>query len=94
MRLAAARPQPIPCYAEMGSTNPLFILRGALRERGAELAKGLQTSFTLGSGQFCTKPGLVFVPQQGMDEFLDALRSGVSCARRAWDADAVDRGAL
>ena len=78
MRLAAARPQPIPCYAEMGSTNPLFILRGALRERSAELAKGLQTSFTLGSGQFCTKPGLVFLPQQDVDDFLDALRSGVS----------------
>jgi NADP-dependent aldehyde dehydrogenase len=62
----------------MGSTNPLFILRGALRERGAELAKGLQSSFTLGSGQFCTKPGLVFVPQQQAGEFLDALRSGVS----------------
>ncbi len=78
MRLAAARPQPIPCYAEMGSTNPMFILRRALRERGADLAKGLQTSFTLGSGQFCTKPGLVFVPQQEAGEFLDALRSGVS----------------
>jgi NADP-dependent aldehyde dehydrogenase len=78
MRLAAGRPQPIPCYAEMGSTNPLFILRGALRERAADLAKGLQTSFTLGSGQFCTKPGLVFVPQQDADEFLDALRSGLS----------------
>lgn len=77
-RLAASRPQPIPCYAEMGSTNPLFILRGALRERAADLAKGLQTSFTLGSGQFCTKPGLVFVPQKGVDEFLDALRGGVS----------------
>lgn len=78
MRLAASRPQPIPCYAEMGSTNPLFILRGAMKERAADLAKGLQTSFTLGSGQFCTKPGLVFVPQQEAGEFLDALRSGVS----------------
>ncbi len=78
MRLAASRPQPIPCYAEMGSTNPLFVLPGALRERGADLAKGLQTSFTLGSGQFCTKPGLVFVPQREAGEFLDALRSGVS----------------
>jgi NADP-dependent aldehyde dehydrogenase len=78
MKLAAARPQPIPCYAEMGSTNPLFVLPGALRERGAELAKGLQTSFTLGSGQFCTKPGLVFVPQKDAGEFLDALRGGVS----------------
>lgn len=78
MKLAAARPQPIPCYAEMGSTNPLFVLPGALRERGAELAKGLQTSFTLGSGQFCTKPGLVFVPQQGAGDFTDVLRSGVA----------------
>ncbi|HEV2576067.1 MAG TPA: aldehyde dehydrogenase (NADP(+)) [Acidobacteriaceae bacterium] len=77
MKLAATRPQPIPCYAEMGSTNPLFVLPGALRERGAELAKGLQTSFTLGSGQFCTKPGLVFVPQRDADEFLGTLRGGV-----------------
>jgi NADP-dependent aldehyde dehydrogenase len=78
MKLAAARPQPIPCHAEMGSTNPLFVLPGALRERGTELAKGLQTSFTVGSGQFCTKPGLVFVPQQDAGEFVDALRSGVA----------------
>ncbi|HEY4009985.1 MAG TPA: aldehyde dehydrogenase family protein, partial [Acidobacteriaceae bacterium] len=77
MRLAASRPQPIPCYAEMGSTNPLFVLPGALRTRGAELAKGLQTSFTLGSGQFCTKPGLVFVPQHGADDFVRTLGSGV-----------------
>src|SRR6185437_11430240 len=39
MRLAASRPQPIPCYAEMGSTNPLFVLPGAMRQRGADLAK-------------------------------------------------------
>jgi NADP-dependent aldehyde dehydrogenase len=78
MQLANARPEPIPCFAEMGSTNPLFILPEALRQRGAALAQGLQSSFTLGSGQFCTKPGLVFVPQDGAGEFLDALRSGVA----------------
>ncbi len=78
MRLAASRPQPIPCYAEMGSTNPLFVLPGALKARGAELAKGLQTSFTLGSGQFCTKPGLIFVPEQDAEEFVGALRRSVS----------------
>lgn len=78
MRLAANRPEPIPCFAEMGSTNPLFVLPGAMRERGAALAQGLQGSFTLGSGQFCTKPGLVFVPEQGSGEFLDALRAGVA----------------
>lgn len=63
MDLAAARPEPIPCFAEMGSTNPLFVLPGALRERGEAIASGLHTSFTLGAGQFCTKPGMVFLPQ-------------------------------
>jgi alpha-ketoglutaric semialdehyde dehydrogenase len=77
MRLAAERPEPIPCYAEMGSTNPLFILPRAMRERAAQLAQGLQTSFTLGSGQFCTKPGLVFVPKDHNEEFVRMLHSGV-----------------
>jgi len=44
----------------MGSTNPVFILPGALRERKEEIAKGLTASVTLGVGQFCTNPGLVF----------------------------------
>lgn len=61
MDLAAARPEPIPVYAEMGSTNPLFILPGAARERGDQIAAGLHGSVTLGAGQFCTKPGLVIV---------------------------------
>jgi 2,5-dioxopentanoate dehydrogenase len=63
MDLAAARPEPIPFFAEMSSTNPVFILPGALRERGEAIAFGLHASFTLGSGQFCTKPGMVFVPK-------------------------------
>jgi len=63
MDIAAARPEPIPFYAEMSSTNPVFILPGALRERTESLASGLHASFTLGAGQFCTKPGLVFVPE-------------------------------
>jgi NADP-dependent aldehyde dehydrogenase len=57
---AAQRPTPIPVFAEMGSTNPVFILPGALRERKVEIAKGLTASVTLGVGQFCTNPGLVF----------------------------------
>lgn len=63
MKLAALRPEPIPCYAEMGSVNPLFVLPGALKARASEFARGLQASFTIGSGQYCTKPGLVFVPK-------------------------------
>ena len=75
MDLAAQRPDPIPCFAEMSSTNPVFILPGALRERGSQIATGLHGSFTLGAGQFCTKPGLVFLPQQEQAEpFLAELR--------------------
>lgn len=75
MDLAAARPRPIPCFAEMSSTNPVFVLPSALRERGPQLAKGLFNSFTLGAGQMCTKPGLVFLPEQPEAEtFLADLR--------------------
>jgi 2,5-dioxopentanoate dehydrogenase len=62
MDLAAARPEPIPVYAEMGSTNPVFILPAALRQRAAEIASGLHASMTMAAGQFCTKPGLIFLP--------------------------------
>lgn len=61
MDLAAARPEPIPVYAEMGSVNPVFLLGGALAARAEEMAAGLHASVTLGVGQFCTNPGLVFV---------------------------------
>jgi alpha-ketoglutaric semialdehyde dehydrogenase len=55
---AAMRPEPIPVHAEMGSSNPVFVLPGALEVRGEAIAKGLAASVTLGSGQFCTNPGL------------------------------------
>ncbi|MBZ0291946.1 MAG: aldehyde dehydrogenase (NADP(+)) [Anaerolineae bacterium] len=58
---AAARQEPIPVYAEMGSINPIVILPGALEARGEALAEGLVGSVTLGSGQFCTNPGLVML---------------------------------
>ena len=81
---AARRPEPIPVYAEMGSTNPVFILPGALKERGESIAQGLVGSVTLGVGQFCTKPGLVFVPKGAGDalvqktaELLEAAPAGV-----------------
>ena len=57
--LASARPNPIPVYAEMGSTNPVFMLPEALKERQETIADGLIQSTTLGVGQFCTNPGLV-----------------------------------
>lgn len=60
--LATSRPDPIPFYGELGSLNPVVITEAAVAARSAELAAGLAASFTLGAGQFCTKPGLVFIP--------------------------------
>jgi alpha-ketoglutaric semialdehyde dehydrogenase len=79
MDVAASRLEPIPFYAEMSSTNPVFILPGALRERGDSIATGLHTSFTLGAGQFCTKPGMVFLPAgHEASAFTDKLRQLVT----------------
>lgn len=60
--LATSRDDPIPFHGELGSLNPVVITAGAVAERADELADGLVDSFTLGVGQFCTKPGIVFVP--------------------------------
>lgn len=75
MKLAAARPEPIPCYMEMSSTNPFIVLPEALRTRTPQIAEGLFGSFTMGVGQFCTKPGLVFLPH---DKNADALVAGLA----------------
>ncbi len=77
--LAALRPEPIPVYAEMGSTNPVFVLPGALEARGVEIAQGLAGSVTLGVGQFCTNPGLVLtVEGPAFTAFRDAAAEAVS----------------
>ena len=60
---AARRPEPIPVYAEMGSTNPVFFLPQILQEKGEALALAYVNSVTLGVGQFCTNPGLAVVQQ-------------------------------
>jgi NADP-dependent aldehyde dehydrogenase len=63
----------------MGSVNPVFVLPGAMAAHGDKIAAGLLNSFTLGSGQFCTKPGLVFVPSADASlSFVTALKNGVS----------------
>ncbi|WP_098483524.1 aldehyde dehydrogenase (NADP(+)) [Georgenia soli] len=58
-----ARPEPIPFYGELGSVNPAFVTERAWAERREEVLTGFAASFTLGMGQFCTKPGLLFVPE-------------------------------
>lgn len=59
---AAARPRPIPFYGELGSLNPVVVTAAAAAERAEQIGTGLAGSFTLGNGQFCTKPGLVLAP--------------------------------
>jgi alpha-ketoglutaric semialdehyde dehydrogenase len=81
---AAARPDPIPVFSEMSSLNPLFVLPGALRERGAQLAEGVRNSVTLGVGQFCTKPGLIFgVGGEDLQSFAETLRERFEAATPA-----------
>jgi NADP-dependent aldehyde dehydrogenase len=75
---AARRARPIPVYAEMASTNPVFVLPGALAERGEQIATGLVGSVTLGVGQFCTKPGLVFLPASSeSDGFVQSAQKAL-----------------
>lgn len=70
--LAAARPDPIPFYGELSSINPVIVTPAAAAERAEGIGRGLAGSATLGAGQFCTKPGLVFVPE-GAERFVDAV---------------------
>lgn len=71
MKIAAARPRPIPVYAEMSAINPVILLPHALASRGAALAAGYVGSLTMGSGQFCTNPGLVLaLDGPELDAFL------------------------
>ncbi len=60
LQLAQQRPVPIPLYAEMSSINPMLLFPGALQQRAESLAQGFTDSLTLGCGQFCTNPGIVF----------------------------------
>jgi NADP-dependent aldehyde dehydrogenase len=74
--LCARRPHPIPFYGELGSVNPVIIFPAAARTRAQEIARGYAASLTLGVGQFCTNPGVLFVPDE--PELLDAIRAAVA----------------
>lgn len=76
--LAAVRDVPIPVYAEMSSINPVFLLPGALAERGDKIAQGWVDSVTLGTGQFCTKPGVAIgIAGADFDRFREAALAAV-----------------
>lgn len=76
--LASSRPDPIPFFGELGSVNPVVLTPAAVAARSEGLARGLVASFTLGAGQFCTKPGVVFVP--GGSGFEERVAAGMSSA--------------
>jgi len=72
--LASKREEPIPVFAEMGSVNPVVMLPGALEQRGQNLAKTYAKSITLGTGQFCTNPGLILgIKSDGLSKFIQQL---------------------
>lgn len=72
--MAAARPLPIPVFAEMSSINPVILLPGALRVRGEQVATELAASVVLGVGQFCTNPGLIIgIQSADFDSFVENL---------------------
>lgn len=82
--LAAGRPRPIPVYAEMGSVNPVFVTEAAAAARGGAIAAGFAASMTMGVGQFCTKPGLAFVPSdEAGDDLVAALASELAATEPA-----------
>jgi NADP-dependent aldehyde dehydrogenase len=72
--LAVSRPEPIPFYGELGSVNPAFVTPDAGAQRADDVAAGFVGSMSLGNGQFCTKPGLLFVPAgAGIEDRVAAL---------------------
>jgi NADP-dependent aldehyde dehydrogenase len=88
---ACARPQPIPFYGELGSLNPVFVTAAAAATRGEAIADGFVACLTNGTGQFCTKPGVLFTPRSSgllerIAERITAAESGPLLNERIRDA--------
>lgn len=78
VRAAAERDEPIPVYAEMSSINPMFLMPDAMAQRAAQIGTGFIESLTLGSGQFCTNPGLVIALEgDALNQFRTAAASAL-----------------
>ncbi len=78
INIANARPDPIPVFAEMSSINPVIMLDGIMESSAEKLAEETVASFTMGTGQFCTKPGLIIgFASEGFNRFVDKLTATV-----------------
>ncbi|HEX5566479.1 MAG TPA: aldehyde dehydrogenase (NADP(+)) [Streptomyces sp.] len=92
---AATRPHPIPFHGELGSLNPVVVTEAAAKERAEQIGGGLAGSMTLGTGQFCTKPGLVLVPEgEPGDRLVKALAESLGGADAGTLLDARMREAF
>lgn len=90
MDVAAARPEPIPFYGEMGSVNPVFVLPRALKERAAKMAEAYVGSVNMGVGQFCTNPAVVLgLKSADLQSFVD---SAAELAAKVAPATMLHRG--
>ena len=92
MDLAAARQQPIPVYAEMGSVNPVFLGPKTLEKTGEAIANGLSGSVCMGTGQFCTSPGLAVMVEN--EAFEAQMKSAMDTAARGYLLNPGIRDAL
>ena len=81
LKIAQSRPEPIPVYAEMSSINPVILFAGALEERGPDIGRSFVNSMMMGSGQFCTSPGLILgMASDGLDRFSAAASEALTAA--------------
>lgn len=78
--IANDREEPIPVYAEMGSVNPIFTFPQRLNNELVPMAQSYVSSLTLGAGQFCTNPGLIFVPKEIAPSFENAVSEALQSA--------------
>jgi len=79
VRIANARAQPIPVYAEMSSINPVFLLPAALANRAEAIGRDFADSLTMGAGQFCTNPGLVVaIDSPDLERFVAAAAAALA----------------
>jgi 2,5-dioxopentanoate dehydrogenase len=78
MKIAAARKEPIPVYAEMSSINPVLLFPNALKNRGEAIGKAFVASLVMGAGQFCTNPGLILaVDGPDLDKFIESASAAL-----------------
>ncbi len=88
--LCASRPKPIPFFGELGSVNPVFILPEAAKNRAAEIGAAWAGSLTMGAGQFCTNPGVVFIEASNADAFVSATAEALlATAEQAMLTDGI-----